>query len=51
MRIELRVLKKTLSIKQMPVRQFGGRHASQHGAPVGPPKLARQLQDKIKLAG
>ncbi|TCL49130.1 hypothetical protein EDC47_106228 [Raoultella planticola] len=51
MGIELRVLEITLPVKVMPVAQLGGRHASKHGAPVGPPELARQFQDKIKLAG
>ncbi|KAE9484848.1 hypothetical protein F8B42_00641 [Klebsiella aerogenes] len=51
MGIELRVLEITLPVKVMPVAQLGGRHASKHGAPVGPPELTRQFQDKIKLAG
>ena len=49
--VELRVLEKTLPIKMLPIAQLGGRHASQHGTPVGATKLARQFQDKLTLTG
>ncbi|TCQ91593.1 hypothetical protein EC840_102151 [Rahnella sp. JUb53] len=47
MRIELSVLKIMLPIELVPVAQLSGSHSSQHGAPVGPSKLARQIQDKL----
>jgi hypothetical protein len=51
MRIELRVLKIMLPVELVPVAQLTGSHSSQHGAPVGSPELARQIQDKLQLAG
>lgn len=51
MRIELRVLKIMLPVELVPVAQLTGIHSSQHGAPVGSPELARQIQDKLQLAG
>lgn len=51
MRIELCVLKIMLPVEQVPVAQFTGSHPSQHGAPVGSTELARQIQDKLQLAG
>jgi hypothetical protein len=51
MRIELRVLKIMLPVELVPVAQLTGSHSSQHGAPVGSTELARQIQDKLQLAG
>lgn len=51
MSIELRVLKIMLPVELVPVTQLTGSHSSQHGAPVGSTELARQIQDKLQLAG
>ena len=40
-----------LPVELVPVAASLQSFSSQHGAPVGSPELARQIQDKLQLAG